>query len=349
MPEHVDAVKRAIEFNKPPYLPMEIINVPGVYNAYHTLDPETVRFVPGSEDFDALWTCCYSWCHDVIGATPEGEILKKDQWGVVLKTPLDMNSAYMLLEHPLADDASLEGYEFPDPDATNPHYEKLGAAIRERYPDRFVNGYIDPGLFLTTQLLFGMQRFLLKVADDPNRVANVYERVMEYYRALVPKYKSAGAHMITVIEDLGGPDSLLINPAVWRSHFKPTLTKLFRYVHEQGLYTGILIDGNSRQVLDDLLDMHIDVLTVVDVNTTGLDLIKEKLAGKMCIKATVDMQTTLPSASPEHVAEEARRLVDAFHSPDGGFICEVVRWHRPEFPEPNVLASARAFNAYRNL
>ena len=43
---HIEVARRAIEFRRPEYLPMEIIDVPHVYNAYHTLDPATVCY-PG--------------------------------------------------------------------------------------------------------------------------------------------------------------------------------------------------------------------------------------------------------------------------------------------------------------
>ncbi|MFQ5503023.1 MAG: uroporphyrinogen decarboxylase family protein [Phycisphaerae bacterium] len=292
MSEHIDAMKRAIEFRKPAHLPMEVMDVPGIYNAYHTLDPNQVELIPGTETFDSLWPCCYSWIHHVIGRTPEGEVLKKDQFGAVLKTPRDENSTYVLLEHPLADKDTLAGYHFPNPDDADAHYDDLGNVIKERYPDRFVDAFIDAGMFLTTQLLFGLEGFLMKLADNPAFVADVYERVMEYYRAVIPKFKKAGAHMITAIEDIGSTDSLLINPDVWRRYFKPVTKRFFKHVHDEGLYTGICIDGNSRDVLDDLLDMDIDLFTVVDIKTTGIDAIKGKLKGKMCVKASVDMQST---------------------------------------------------------
>lgn len=187
----------------------------------------------------------------------------------------------------------------------------------------------------------------IKLAEHPTFVAEVYERLMEYYTRLVLKYKKAGAHMITAVEDIGSTSSLLIRPDVWREYFKPTTQKFFKYIHDQGLYTGICIDGNSRDVLDDLLEMDIDLFTVVDIRTTGIDTIRDKVRGKLCLKATVDMQSTLALGTPEDVQAEAEELVGAFNTPQGGFICQVVRWHRPAYPEANVLASARGFNRYR--
>ena len=153
--------------------------------------------------------------------------------------------------------------------------------------------------------------------------------------------------MITLNEDLGSTSGLLISPDLWRKRFKPITTDFFKYIHSNGLYTGILLDGNCHQILEDLLEMDIDVLTVVDTKITGLDIIKEKLKGKICIKASVDVQTTLPLGTPEEVAKEAHSLVEHLNSPEGGYISYVIRWHRPSYPAQNTLASVKAFNEYR--
>lgn len=345
--DHIERVRRAIEFRNPDEFPLEIVDVPGVYNAYHTLDPDTVELVPGTADFDALWTSCYTWFHEEIGRTPAGEPLKRDQFGTTFRTPADGRSVYALLSHPLAGRETLDGYEFPDPALADPYFERLGAVLRARYPDRFVDGFVDAGIFLTTELLFGIQEFLLRVASDPDLVTAAYERVMEYYRCLIPKYQRAGAHMITVIEDIGGTSGLLIRPELWRQRFKPITRRFIDAVHAAGLYAGLAIDGHSGDVLDDVLDLGVDVFSVFDIHTTGLATLRDRLAGKVCVKAAIDMQRTLPSGTPADVEQEAEALARAFATPAGGFIAQVVRWHRPEYPAANVQASVQAFNRLR--
>ena len=344
---HIDTVKRALEFKNPEYLPMEILDAPGVYNAYNTLDPGKATFIPGTEDFDSLWTNCYSWVHTEIGKTEKGESLRRDQFGTLLKIPEDENSTYVLLEHPLAGRNSMGNFTFPDPADTELRFDNLGKAIAERYADRFIDGFIDAGILLTTMMLFGEENFLMKVADNIGFVAEVYEGVMAYYKGIVLNYKRAGAHMITDIEDIGGTAGLLINPETWRQYFKPVLQRFFKFVHDQGLYTSLLIDGNSSQILSDIAEMDVDLFACVDMHTTGIKTVQEALKGKTCVKAAVDMQKTLPMGTPEEIAREARELVEAFHTHEGGFICEVVRWYRPSYEMENVLASVDAFNHYR--
>ena len=180
MQSHIEVVKSAIEFTSPDYLPLEIVDIPGIYNAYGTLDPDTVEFIPGAENADSLRLTCHSWFHKEVGKTDRGEALKRDQFGMLIRIPADGNSAYVVEERPLAGKSSLAGFSFPDPDDTDPHYEKLRDAIAERYPDRFVNGQVDPGLFLTTMMLMGEDAFLIKTVDDIGLLTDLYAQSSEY-------------------------------------------------------------------------------------------------------------------------------------------------------------------------
>jgi uroporphyrinogen-III decarboxylase len=349
MSSHIEVVKKAIEFKKPEYLPMETNQIPYIYNAYHTLDPKTVDFIPGTENFDSLWPLSYSWVQNEIGKTEKGESLRRDQFGTLLKIPLDLNSTYVLLEHPLKDKSSLAGFSFPNPRDLDPWFEDFSNIISQKYADRFLNAYIDAGIFLTCMMLIGTNDFYLKLATDLNFVVEVYEQAAQYYKGLVLQYKKAGAHMITVIEDLGQNRGMVMNPQVWRKEFKPILNDFYKFVHENNMYTSLCIDGDTKDIHEDILEMDIDVFFMPDVNTTGINSLVDNLKGKICLQAPVDMLTTLASGTPEQVEKEAEDMVQSLNSKNGGFICEVVRWYRPEYKDENVMASVKGFNKFRNL
>ena len=347
MSEHIDNVKRAIEFKKPAYLPMETNHVPHIYNAYHTLCPDEVQFIPGTEDFDSFWPLTYSWFFEEIGKNEQNETIYLDQFGTKLKIPNNMNSTYALLEHPLEKSSNYKEYKFPDPKNIEKKYTELKKVVDKYYPDRFFNGFIDPGFYLTTNLILGIQNFFMKVATDIDLVIDIYEKAIDYYKQIAVYFKNAGAHMITVIEDWGQNSGMVINPIVWRNEFKPRLKKFYKYVHDLGLYTSICMDGNTESIHKDLLDMGIDLFFIPDVNTTGIKKLKENLAGKICLKTSIDMLDTLATGTPAEVKKEADELVRELSTPDGGFICEVVKWYRPEYNDANVAASVEAFNKYR--
>ncbi|MDD3777530.1 MAG: hypothetical protein PHN32_07995 [Actinomycetota bacterium] len=66
---HIENVKKAIEFGKPDYLPMETNNIPGIYNAYRTLDPGSVELIPGTDYFDSIWVLGYTQFYEKIVTT----------------------------------------------------------------------------------------------------------------------------------------------------------------------------------------------------------------------------------------------------------------------------------------
>ncbi len=349
MSHYIEAIKQALEFKKPGYLPMEILDVPGIYNNNHTLDPDSVTMIPGTENFDSMWTNCYSWFHRLIEKNSIGEEIRQDQFGTIIKIPNSENYTYEILESPLFGKNNIKNYSFPRTDDLRDEFNKLNKVIQGKYIDRFINGFIDPGIFISTQLLLGTQNFFLQIADNINFVIEVYKGLADYYKGIALNYKKAGVHMITDIESLGSNKGLVIHPDTWRKYFKPILKDFFSFIHDLGLYTSLCIDGDAKEVLEDLFDMEIDLVFFVDINTTGIEIIKEKIKGKICIKSTVDMQDTLGNKSPEEVKIEANRIVDSLNASNGGLICEVLRWNKPEFPPENVKASVEAFNYYRKF
>lgn len=343
---HIELVKKAIEFKKPDYLPMELVDVPKIYNAYGTLDSNKVTFIPGTENFDSAWAT-YHWTFQYIGKNEKGETLRKDEWGCLQKIPLDENSTYVVLKNPLRDKNSLEGYEFPNPEITNPFFKRLGKVIKENYPDRFICGYIDPAAFLIAFNLLGYDYLLMKLVDDVNFVVELIAKIFEYHHQLIPKWKKAGVHMVNLIDEVAGTSGMMFNPFLWKKYFRNFYNKLFKHIHQENMYTGLLLDGDIREILDDLLEMEIDVFQCVEPNVIGIDTLKNKVKGKKCIKCSVDMMSTLAEGNPEEVKKEAKELVEELNSPQGGFICTVLRWYRPEYPKNNVLAQVEAFNQYR--
>ncbi len=344
--EHIERVRRAIEFSRPDYLPMELVDVPMIYNAYGTLNPEEVKFIPGTRDFDSAWAT-YHWTFEYLGKNEKGEILRRDEWGCLQKIPVDESSAYVVLENPLRGKKSFEGYNFPDPSITYPFFENLKGVIQRFYPDRFICGYIDPGPFLIAFNILGYDYLLLEMAEDIGFVVELIRRICEYHHALIPHWKKSGVHMVNIIDEFAGSGGLMFNPDLFRRYFKGFYQDLFQHIHQEGMYTGLLLDGDIREILDDLLEMDIDVLQFMEPNAVGIDTLRKKVKGKKCLKCSVDMKKTLATGSPEEVRREAEELVETLHSPEGGFICVVLRWHRPEYPSENVLAQVKAFNRYR--
>jgi len=344
--EHIKVVEKAIKFEKVDYIPMELVDVPHIYNAYGTLNPEKVEFIPGTENFDSAWAT-YHWTFEYLGKNENGEILRKDEWGCIQKVPVEESSTYVILENPLRGKDTLKDYKFPDIEITNKFFEKLKKTIDKYYSDRFICGYIDPGPVLIAFNLMGYEYFLLKIAEDIDFVVSLLKKIFDYHHKLVSKWKSIGAHMVNIIDEFAGSSGLMFNPEIFRKYLKPLYQELFENIHKEGMYTGLLLDGDIKVIIDDLIGMDIDVIQFMEPNAVGIDVIREKIKGKKCIKCSVDMKETLAKGNPEDVKKEVNKLVEELNSENGGFIFIALKWYRPSYPYENVIASIQGFNELR--
>ena len=339
---HIDRVRRAIEFASPDCVPIELVDVPFVYDAYDTLDPASVTVPKGAEGFDSM-QATYHWTLKNAETNGGGERLRCDEWGCLQRVPHDENSAYEIIERPLKEENSLTGYTFPDPSVADPYFDRIERVIKERYADRFVCGYVDPGPLIVAFALMSYEGLLTRLYDNVDEVRHVVSKIVDYQIDIVRKWKSAGAHMICVIDEIAGTGGLMFSPDLWRTHFKSEMARLFNGIRRQDLYVGCLLDGDITAIFDDVASFDLDAIDIRQPHCVGIDRWAEAFRGKVCMKASVDMMTTLAEGSPAAVEAEARELRDKLGTDKGGFMGIVLRWHRPAYRETNVEASVRGF------
>ena len=347
MSDHVEAVRRAIEFDSPPYVPMELVDVPHIYNAYDTCDAESVAFPPGAESFDAAWVT-YHWTFDYIGKNEAGEPMRRDEWGCTQIIPNGKGSAYSVIEKPQpATMAEVAAYPWPDPGITDAFFESRRRVIERYYPDRFITGFLDPAPLLIAFNIFGYDGLLMGLHDDLDVVKALVRRVFDYQIALVPKFRAMGAHMINLIDEVAGTDGMMFSPDIFREHFLPMYVELLEAIHGNGMYTSLLLDGNVRAIMPDLMELELDQMFFAQPRSTGVDVIAEHCAGRRCVKLAVDMMHTLATGTTEEIELEVDDMVDRFHSDKGGLVFQALRWHRPAYNPVRVRAQINAMNKHR--
>lgn len=341
-----ERVTRAYRFQSPDYLPLEIHDVPHLYDAYGSLDPALVQIVPGAANFDSA-RVTYHWTFTDAGRNAAGEVLRRDEWGCLQRVPADNSTAYEVLEKPLVDPAALAHYQFPDPAVADPFFARTAALLAEHYPDRFVCGYVDPGPLLVAFNLMGYEGLLLRLYDHLDQVLAIMRGIVDYQKAIIDRWAAIGVPMVGIIDEFAGTDGLMFAPALWRQHFAPLYEEIFAHIHSHDMLAGCLFDGDIRAILPDYLALRPDVVEIMQPNLVGIDTWAQHLRGKVAAKASVDMMTTLATGTPAACRAEARHLVEAFHTPEGGFVGTSLRWHRPEYPAANVAAVVETLNEYR--
>jgi len=345
--DSIAVTRKAIEFRTPDYIPIELVEVPGIWDDYGTLPREqTGQGFPPLEDFDSI-QAIYSWVFEDLGRDEEGNRLRRDEWGCIQKVPCSGEYTYLVTHEPLKDWDKAAKYHFPDPAGAEDWFARITAAL-QRYQGKFIDGFIDPGITLVALNIRGYENLLVDYYQDLDRVLWLFEGIWEYQKEIVRKWKKAGAHAISLYEEWATQDRLYVPPEWWREHMKPFYRRVFDFIHQQGLYVGLGLDGQIGELLDDWKEIGLDILDNRQPKLLGIERLAQAGGGKLCIKASCDMQLTLPGGKPEEVRAEAEELARRLGlARGGGFMGLVFRWDRIKLPLQNVLASYDGFHQYK--
>jgi hypothetical protein len=347
MSQHIDRVKRAIEFGGPDIIPVDLTDIPFIYNAYGTLDPEKVQAPEGMDDFDSAW-CTYHWTLESLGKNERGEDVRRDEWGCTQIVPSDLNSAYVVTGRPAIDSmGAATDFPWPSPDDTDGFFSDRKKIIDTYYADRFINGFLDPGPFLIAFEILGYENLLIKLHEDLDLVKYIIGKIVAYQKSLVPRFREMGAHMITIIDEVAGGNGMFFSPELFREHFLPMYEDLFAEIHRNNMYVSLLLDGDITEILGDLSNQPIDLQFFAQPLSTGLETIEEYFRDKRAVKLAVDMMETLSKGKPEEIEDQVDLFVSKFASQAGGLVFQALRWHRPEYDPVRVAAQIRAMNKYR--
>ncbi len=233
----------------------------------------------------------------------------------------------------------LSSYQFPPLSPT--HTQELRKQIEQSGHEWFVNAGMY-SLFEKMQALRGTENLLIDLAEDREEVHILADRLVDYYMDAINMDLQAEPDSIYFYDDWGSQQTLLINPAKWRSFFKPRYQKMFNVVTDAGLFIYFHTDGWTMDIVEDLIEMGVSILNPQHV-LMGEEF-TQRFAGRVCIRSDLDRQHILPFGTPEQVTEHAKQVIRDFGNFNGGLILhgEIA----PEIPFDNIKAMYAAFKKY---
>ncbi len=171
--------------------------------------------------------------------------------------------------------------------------------------------------------LYGMSNLLVAMYEEPKKVHELAERVIEIPIGVakeIGKRFRGRIHGFTTTDDWGTQQSAFMQIPMWREFFKDGYTRLFQAVHEAGMHMWMHSCGHINDVIEEWIDCGVDVVNLQQPRNLGIEEIGRRYRGRVCFSSLCDIQATLPFGTDEEVREEARLLLEQWATPDGGFI-----------------------------
>jgi uroporphyrinogen-III decarboxylase len=189
-------------------------------------------------------------------------------------------------------------------------------------------------------LLRGYENVMLDMATRDRRLYRLRDALLDRALETLKWDVQTDADGIGFADDWGMQKGLMIRPDLWREFFRPVYKALFQVVRAAGKHVHFHTDGDTTEILGDLVDVGASVLnvqhSVMDIGQIGRDF-----GGQVAFRSDIDCQHVLNRGTRQEVFDHVRQVFECLGSYDGGLI-----WHgeiEPDRPLQNVRWMLEAF------
>jgi uroporphyrinogen decarboxylase len=269
------------------------------------------------------------------------------EWGVATRP-----AHYYHLAAPLAPMAAfssvgeIEAYPFPDylDEWGHDHLEADVRRLQQAgYPVNASIGWI----FQTAWTLRTRERLFIDFYDNPEFARTLLRRITDIRKAQAVRFAEAGVDTISINDDIGTQESMIMSPAMWRQWLKPYMAEVIAAIHRVNpeIRFRYHSDGLLTPVIDDLIAIGVASLITVQPESMDVYEIKRRFGERICLEGTFGLQ----GAFMRGTADEVTGIVQAQCKglmPGGGWIASPGNGITPDVPWENLVAFFEALDRY---
>ncbi len=190
------------------------------------------------------------------------------------------------------------------------------------HPDKYPLGSLPGFPFAIMRYMRKMEVFLEDVLVNRDHVEELQRRVVAVLKDAIDGLAGAGADAVFFCEDWGTQDRLLVDPALWRSLFRPGFEELVSAAAARGMNVWMHSCGCVESIIEDLIGVGIKVLQFDQPALYGSDHLAGRYRGRVAFWCPVDIQKTMQSGDRDVIRAEAKHMCRALAAFQGGFIAK---------------------------
>ena len=259
---------------------------------------------------------------------------------------LVITEGFFIRHHPLENIEDYGDYHFPDPNEP-----KLIEEVRKnvkRYKDKyFVLSAHSFVLWEKAYCLRRFENFLIDMIENKRFAEELLDRITEYQVRLAERFVAEGVDGVITGDDWGKQSGLLFSPNLWRELIKPRMARIWKVYKDAGLAVLHHSCGDVREIIPDLIEIGLDVLSPVQPQAMPINELSENYAKDLSFWGGLSLQKTLPFGTREDVIKEVRETVRVLGA-EGGYIIAPAHELTSDVPLENFDAMMETIRKFQS-
>ena len=271
----------------------------------------------------------------------------RDEFGVVWSMPDDQMLYMDVSHHPLANAIRKDLDIYPFPNGSDPGrftgVREKALALRQNTSYALSSGICGVSYEICWYMR-GMEQWFMDMKEDQLFCEALIDHTSQYWVDWMTTFLKETGDLLDVVmigDDLTGQEGPLFSPQFYRDVVRPRQQRIVDVIKKNSpCKIWYHTCGDCSVYIPDFIDMGIDILNPVQINTVGMEpgQLKKKYGKNLVFwGGGIDSQHVLPFASPAEIRNAVEKNLDLL-KPGGGYIFNNVHNIQPGVPPENIVA-----------
>ncbi len=244
------------------------------------------------------------------------------------------------MHHPLKGADINEILDYPYPTVPEGELLKLTEKVRDLWSKGLASfAFMQMTVWEASWYLRSMEELMVDMMMQDEKATVLLDLITQFAVSKATTYAEAGVEILSLGDDIGTQNSLMIDVGLWETWLKPRLAKVIDSARK--INPDILIFYHScgyiLPFIDQLIEIGVDILNPVQPECMSFDDVHNQYGDRLSFWGTLGTQELLPFGTNEEVMQTTiSRLQTCGEA--GGLVIGPTHMVEPEVPWENLTA-----------
>jgi uroporphyrinogen decarboxylase len=273
-----------------------------------------------------------------------------DEYGIGHSKGSELAFHMTRMHHPLRGAGLNEILDYPYPTVDPEKQQKMASRVNGLHAVGLASfGFMQMTVWEASWYLRSMEEMLMDMMMEKETAQALLDRITDFACDKAAAYARAGVDILSLGDDLGAQNSILIDVGLWEKWLKPRLARVIGTAREINPEMLIFYHscGYIIPFIDPLIEVGVDILNPIQPECMSFDEVHDRFGDRLSFWGTIGTQQLLPFGTAAEVREVCQSRLEKCGE-NGGLCMGPTHLVEPEVHWENLLAIREAAEAYEN-
>jgi uroporphyrinogen decarboxylase len=271
-----------------------------------------------------------------------------DEYGIGHSKGSELAFHMTRMHHPLQGAGLEEIISYPYPAVDESRTEEFNKSVLSVHESGLASfAFMQMTVWEASWYLRSMEELLTDMMTESESATILLDKITDFACAKARAYASSGIDILSLGDDIGTQNSLMLDVGLWETWLQPRLKRVIREAKK--IKPDILIFYHSCgyiiPFIDKLIETGVEILNPVQPECMEFDEVHDSFGDRLSFWGTIGTQKLLPYGTKEEVRKVTLERLEKCGK-QGGIVIGPTHIVEPEVPWENLIAIRNAINEF---